>query len=398
MSTGVRIAVIVPMSPIRIAITMKVSGRASAMRTIPFNSRFSVLAALHGRRWGGRRGMLAAPVEALLQLRKRTCFSTVSNIVCGMIDMYWILIMELRHLRYFVGVAEERHFARAAARLGISQPPLSQQIKALEEELGVRLLERTSRSVSLTPAGEAFLAAARATLAQADAAITIARRAAQGEIGSLSIGFNASAPFVPRVALAIHNFRARYPEVQLTLSETVAAQQISAIEQGALDIGIMRSRHEPDLPEALAHELLLDEQLMVAMRADHRLARRASLRLRDLKGEPMLLYAIERTSGFTHELVEMFRRAGVEPRVAQTVREVTTLFGLAAAGVGITILAESMCALHAADLVYLPLEDREARTSLWLIYLNEGTTPASRRFLDMILREGVAAPAALPKP
>ncbi len=299
--------------------------------------------------------------------------------------------MELRHLRYFVRVAEELHFARAAARLGISQPPLSQAIKALEDELGVRLLERTSRNVSLTPAGRAFLDAARATLAQADVAVNVARRSAAGEIGTLSIGFNASAPFVPRVARAIHEFRLAYPQVELTLSETIGSTQASAIEEGSLDIGIMRSRLQPRLPDAIATELLLEERLMVAMRGDHPLAARRGLCLRDLEGEPMLFYAVERTSGFTPEVFEMFHRVGIEPHIAQAVREVTTLFGLAAAGVGIAILAESMCALHAANLVYQSLRDPEARTALWLAYRREGATPMCRRFLRIVSEGGADA-------
>src|ERR1700761_2805483 len=153
--------------------------------------------------------------------------------------------MELRHLRYFVRVAEELHFARAAKHLGISQPPLSQQIRALEDELGVRLLERTSRRVMLTPAGKMFLEGARATLQQAERAATMARRAARGELGQLAIGFNASAPFVPQVARAIHDFRQTYPEVALQLTELPAAAQIEGLDDHLLDLGFMRSPAQP---------------------------------------------------------------------------------------------------------------------------------------------------------
>ncbi|MDB5721624.1 MAG: LysR family transcriptional regulator, partial [Alphaproteobacteria bacterium] len=245
-----------------------------------------------------------------------------------MIDSYCLLIMELRHLRYFVQVATDLHFARAAASLGISQPPLSQQIRALEEELGVRLFERTSRRVALTPAGKLFLDAARATLDQAERAIRIARRAAQGELGELAIGFSASAPFIPRIARAIHDFRLTYPEVRLTLTETGGAAEIAALEDGMLDLGFLRRSASPDLPDTLTARLLLSERLFVAMRPDHDMAHREGLRFADLAGEPMLFYASDRRGTFSRELFVMLRDAGVEPVVAQTASEISTLFGL----------------------------------------------------------------------
>lgn len=288
--------------------------------------------------------------------------------------------MELRHLRYFVQVAEDLHFARAAQHLGISQPPLSQQIRALEEELGVRLFERTSRNVALTPAGERFLGEARATLAHADHAVRIARRAAAGEIGELAIGFNASAPFIPRIARAIHDFRQTYPDIQLSLSEKGGPEQIEAVAARTLDVGFLRRSQRPQLPLAVAAVSLVTERLFVAMRPDHRFARRDGIQFGDLEGEPMLVYAQNRSGGFTHEFMAMLRDAGITPQVALTVGEISTMFGLAAAGLGIIVLAESLCALQSANLIYRPLLDPLAVTGMWLIHHDEATL-ACRNFL-----------------
>jgi DNA-binding transcriptional LysR family regulator len=292
--------------------------------------------------------------------------------------------MELRHLRYFVQVAEELHFARAAASLGISQPPLSQQIKALEDELGVRLFERTSRRVALTPAGKLFLGAAKATLEQAERAVLIARRAARGELGELAIGFSASAPFIPQIARAIYEFRRTFPEIRLTLTETGGSAEISAIEDGLLDLGFLRRSSRPALPDTVTAKLLLSERLYVAMRPDHPLAERPALSFQDLAGEPMLFYASDHRGAFTQELFQMLRAAGVEPVVAQTASEVSTLFGLAAAGVGITIVAESLRALQSANLVYREVIEESAVTTMWLLHRKESTTLACRNFIAMV--------------
>ena len=289
--------------------------------------------------------------------------------------------MELRHLRYFVQVAEDLHFARAAHHLGISQPPLSQQIRALEQELGVQLFERTSRNVALTPAGSLFLEEARATLARAEQAVTIVRRAAAGELGELAIGFNASAPFVPRVAKAIHDFRQAYPDVRLSLCEQGGPAQIEAVAEHTLDVGFLRRSYSPQLPDGIAAVSLLTERLFVAMRPDHRFAKRDSVDLVDLQGEPMLVYAQNRSGGFTQEFMAMLDEAGIKPQVAQTVSEISTMFGLTAAGLGISVLAESLCALQSANLVYRPLLDPRAVTGMWLIHRKDDATLACRNFL-----------------
>lgn len=297
--------------------------------------------------------------------------------------------MELRHLRYFLAVAEELHFARAAQRVGISQPPLSQQIGALEQELGVRLFDRTSRTVRLTSAGKAFLEPARATLAQADRATQVARRASRGELGELAVGFNASAPFIPKVANAIVEFRNRYPDIRLALTEVHGTAQPALLDDHSLDVVFVRNVDRMALSPRITATLLLEERLFVAMRPEHPLARRNEVGLRDLAGEPMVLYSREGGSCFTDQLLELLDHAGVEPLIAQTVREVSTLFGLAAAGVGVTVLAESLCALQSARLAYRPLADPAAITTMWLLHLPEHSlTLQCRNFLDIIRRDG----------
>jgi len=291
--------------------------------------------------------------------------------------------MELRHLRYFVGIAEELHFGRAAARLGISQPPLSQQIMALEGELGVQLLERTSRSVALTEAGRLFLREARATLAQADRAITVARRAARGELGELTIGFNASAPFVPVVARAIHDFRIAWPDVHLTLSELAEHELRETLTEHSVEIGFLRSFRQPELAPGLSAHLLLREGLVVAMRPDHPLAAREKLTVRDLHGQSMIFYQRGLTGGFTEQLQRLMRAAEVEPIVAQEVREVSTLFGLVAAGVGITIVARSLRALQAVNLVYRDFDEPDANSAMWLVH-GPALSEAGNHFLAML--------------
>lgn len=291
--------------------------------------------------------------------------------------------MELRHLRYFVGVAEELHFGRAAARLGISQPPLSQQIIALEEELGVQLFIRTSRNVGLTEAGLLFLPEARATLLQADRAVAVAHRAARGELGELTVGFNPSAPFVPAVGRAIHDYRVTWPDVHLTLAELSGPELRQALEEHSVEIGFLRSFHPPGLTPPLSASLVLREGMVVAMRPDHELAGRDKIKLNDLHRKSMILYQRGLTGGFTEQLQRLMRTAGVEPIVAQEVREVSTMFGLVAAGVGLTIVASSLRALQPSQLVYRDFDEPEANSAMWLVH-RQPLSEAGRHFLSAL--------------
>ncbi len=177
--------------------------------------------------------------------------------------------MELRHLRYFIAVAEELHFGRAAERLGISQPPLSQQIQALEEEIGARLFERTNRRVELTDAGRLFLDESRQVLAQVDKAVLLARRAHLGELGELKIGFTSSAPFTSTIPSSIHAFRKAYPDVHLDLQEMSSRQVLKALLEESLQVGVIRPLA---LPDAVHWVELFREPLVAVLRADHTLA------------------------------------------------------------------------------------------------------------------------------
>lgn len=199
--------------------------------------------------------------------------------------------MELRHLRYFVRVASELHFGRAAEQLGISQPPLSQQIRQLETELGVQLFERSSRKVRLTVAGRLFLDEAKATLERADHAINVTRRAASGEIGELSIGLSASSLFTPIFSEAVADFRRLHPEVHLGLFERSLAAQREGVAGGTLDIGLIRSGRRPILPADLEAVAIAVDRMYVAMPATHRLAHTADpIDVAELGGEPMVHY------------------------------------------------------------------------------------------------------------
>lgn len=293
--------------------------------------------------------------------------------------------MDLRHLRYFICVAEEMHFGRAASRLGISQPPLSQQIRALETELGVRLFDRSSRRVSLTTAGEMFLPEARATLAQADLAAQTARRAHAGELGQLRLGFTTSGPFVDAVAGALYAFRRACPNVEFSLAELGRDEQITRLEAGLLDFGIVRGPTSPALPEGLSSTLILEEPVMVAMRADHPLASQQNeITLSMLANEPFVLYNDIIGAGFNEHFTTLCRNAGFSPRIAQEAGSLATLLGLVAAGFGLTILTRSLTRLHLENVIYCPLAEASALSGLWLIK-GSNPSPAARSFLDCLL-------------
>jgi DNA-binding transcriptional LysR family regulator len=291
--------------------------------------------------------------------------------------------MDLRHLRYFACVAEELHFGRAAQRLGISQPPLSQQIRSLEQELGVQLLERTSRRVRLTEAGRQFLPEAQATLAHAERAASTARLAHRGEMGRLRLGFSTSVPFIPRVVDALSRFRRTYPQISLELDELPRDEQLSRVERGLLDVAILRSFSRPDLPPDMQSLCIQSEGVMLAMRHDHLLAQRAGpLTLDDIRGEPLILFGAINGAGFNERLIEHCQTLGFQPNVAIEAGSFATLLGLTAAGLGITILSRSLARLNMDTLTFRSLEVPFA-SELLMLHM-EPLSPATSNFRRMI--------------
>jgi DNA-binding transcriptional LysR family regulator len=292
--------------------------------------------------------------------------------------------MELRHLRYFVRVAEELHFGRAAVKLGISQPPLSQQIRALEDELGIELFDRTSRRVRLTDAGALFLVEARRTLDQARHAVDVARRIQQGEEGELAIGFGSSVPFVPLVSNGFAAFRAEHPAIHMTLKELGREAQINQLREGQLDLGFIRGIDRPILPGALLSSFVQEEALLIALRSDHPLAREnRPLTVSDVAGQPMVMFSRDVGAGFNEQVDLLFAREGRELRVFQEVSGLGSMLGLVAAALGITVISESLIGLKADGVVYRPFAAEGAVSRLWLIRGAE-PSPIARSFIRML--------------
>ncbi|AOR79468.1 LysR family transcriptional regulator [Novosphingobium resinovorum] len=295
--------------------------------------------------------------------------------------------MELRHLRYFICVAEELHFGAAARRLGISQPPLSQQVRALEDELGVRLFERTSRSVKLTRAGLHFLPHARETLAQADRAARIARLADSGEVGRLSLGFSPSVPFTPYVVDALARFRAKFPEVSVELHELPREDQISGVERRTLDIGILRAFSPLTLLPQMQMLPLQCEGMMLAMRRDHPFTRYdRPLTLADIEGEQLILFSSMNGAGFNEMLGLHCEELGFRPTVSLEADSFGTLVGLTAAGLGITILSRSLARFNVDTLTFRSIE-MPFSSQLLMLHLRDAS-PTTRNFRSLIELSG----------
>jgi DNA-binding transcriptional LysR family regulator len=291
--------------------------------------------------------------------------------------------MELRHLRYFVVLAEELHFSRAARRLGISQPPLSQQIRALELSLEAPLFERTNRRVELTAAGRALLVEARATLDQAERAATIVGRAQRGEIGELRIGFAPSAPLIAPFTATILAFRKAAPGVRLVLDEQVTTQQIDALLERRLHIGFIRSPSDPDLPDAIAAIELYREPLSVFMHADHPLAARDRVPLKALANEPFIFFPRSHGTSLHDQVLALCRKAGFSPRIDQEARGNATILGLVAVGLGVSILPASLRGIAVANVACRAIAPAGVPTSMWLIHRRHDQSPASETFVAL---------------
>jgi DNA-binding transcriptional LysR family regulator len=295
--------------------------------------------------------------------------------------------MELRHLRYFVAVAEELHFGRAAARLGIAQPPLSQQIRQLERELEVALFARGGRRVDLTEAGRVYLAEAREILQRVARATLAARRAARGETGALAVGVVASATYglMPRV---FRTFRARNPDVALSVGVMSTGPQVDAIRAGQLQIGLARP---PFGDETLAAETVYEEPVIVVLPTGHPLAARPALPLAAFVAEPFVLFPRDRRPGWYDFMLGLCREAGFQPAITQEAPDLATAMALVAAGIGVTLAPASVKDLRRSGVEYRDLAAPAPRTRLVALRRAGEPSPVVARFLEVV-REVLGKP------
>ncbi len=298
--------------------------------------------------------------------------------------------MELRHLRYFAAVAEELQFGRAARKLHISQPPLSMQIRALEEELGVTLLNRTQRSVSLTQAGNALLAEARHILARVDQAILTTKRAGRGEIGELLVGFISVADYnvLPEV---LREFRRRFPLVNLTLREATTDTQLRDLVAGRIDVGfVLPPVNEP----ALESVAILREPLIAALPEKHPLARKpGKLALEKLKDASFILFPRPNAPGLYDDIVSCCKAAGFSPRVEQEAIQMQTIVSLVSAELGVALIPASMMHLRRTGVIYKELRGGSPPIEIHLVWRRGDVLPALRVFIDVATEVAKSATA-----
>lgn len=299
--------------------------------------------------------------------------------------------MEFRHLRYFVMVAETGHMTRAAERLGIQQPPLSLQIRALEQQLGVRLLRRHPKGVDLTDEGQVFLMEARRLLADAEALQERMARVARGELGRLSVGFTSSAATHAFTPQTLRVCRRRYPELTLELSEANAAELTEALVAGRLHAAFVRAPVAQ--PPGVTMYTLLHEPMVLALPLDHALAADTTpLPLQALHEQPLILVRRPGAPGLYANLLALCARRGVQPRVVAEVERMLSNLNLVAAGVGLSVVPESMRGTHAHAIRYRPLETaRELEAPLTLLVRQGEVQGALATFVSLV-RELAATP------
>jgi DNA-binding transcriptional LysR family regulator len=288
--------------------------------------------------------------------------------------------MELRRFKYMAVLAEELHFGRAAERLGIAQPALTQQIQALERDLGVQLFQRTKRSVTLTVAGRVTLEEAIRTLQQADRTALVARQAGRGQLGHIEIGFVGSAIFSGMLSGAIFRFREANPLVELRLSELGILQQLNDISSGRLDLGIVRTPVK-SLPPDVGISELYREPIILALSAKHSLARRKGITLGALKDEQFVAMQIQEGIGFNAQVAEICAQGGLTPHVAQRATQFVALAGMVAGGLGIAFVPESLRHVQIPDIVYRPLTEITEQSTLAMAFRKSERAPAVMAFL-----------------
>ncbi len=287
--------------------------------------------------------------------------------------------IELRHLDYFVHVAEELHFGRAAERLGLAQAPLSYQIRQLEERLGVILLNRTTRQVSLTPAGEIFMQRAKMLLGQAESVVADVRAASNTGLGRVVIGavFLAQFRFLPAIIKA---FRDRYPQVQIELVVSTTAELLKDLQEGRVDVAFI---HPPVAAGLIVIETIANEGFVALMRDDHRLACKANLVLADLADEDFIIQRAALGASYHHTVLKRCRACGFRPRVVQETASVANVAVLVAAGIGVAVVPDRGALVSLPRLIHRPLPELPRAIPLALAHLPGDLSPIMRHFVEI---------------
>lgn len=288
--------------------------------------------------------------------------------------------IELRHLRYFLAVAEELNFGRAAERLNITQPSLSRQIQNLEKELGIILFERNPRQLKLTAPGQIFLTEAEQILLRFDQGIRIIKRANRGEIGQLTVGFQGSSVY-DIIPISIKVFRERFPEVEIIMQHMTTSEQVIALSENNLDVGFVTP---PITDTNLELEILLQEPLVLALPENHPLAAHSEISITALANEPLILASRDRGCGLHEQIFDIYQKAGLHPNVVCAAREMQVMLGFVAAGMGISLLPSHVKNFQRTGVVYRTLNPEAPITALGIAWKPENIIPILLAFLEII--------------
>lgn len=301
-------------------------------------------------------------------------------------------MIELRQLRYFLAVADDLSFVRAAERLHISQPPLSVQIKNLEEELGVQLFERTNRGVTLTVAGKAFYTEARGVLARLEHARIVAQRCAAGHLGRLAIGFVSIADYTV-LPQALKLFSDSYPEVEVVLSEETSDVQIQDLKADRIDVGIALA---PIDEPGLTFKPLFDDRLILAVSAKSPFSGLDRPSLAEFRGAPFVSIPRPLAPGLYDAVQSFCSRSGFTPNVLQHARQMQTIISIVSTGLGVALIPASLTKLKREGVAYLELKERSPKITLGIVYRSKDSNPAVQNFIELAIRSSPADPTGRP--
>lgn len=300
--------------------------------------------------------------------------------------------MEFRQLHYFLAIAEELSFSQAARRLHMAQPPLTRQIRQLEQELGVQLFERNSRRVELTEVGKVFALEARRILSQVEQSIELAQRVNRGEIGRLVIAFEGSSAY-DVIPVSLKTYRQRFPNVELVVLGMTTEQQVEALRNNQIQVGfVVPPLQNPT--EDLVVEAVLEKPLVLAMPEAHPLAAQAKVKVRSLANELFILGQRNSGCGWYDQVIALCHRAGFSPNVVQEVNEMQVLLGLVSAGLGIAIVSGAARQFGRSGVVYRQLQPASLEVALAIAWRESNQSPVLQAFLT-IAREVSAAPSSI---